>query len=46
MYEFWFKNADTNEDVILFGYSIDDLYRRYPNVDFTQLNYKDCEYVD
>lgn len=46
MYEYELYNKDNNEYSFAFGYSIKDMKRRNPNIDWTVWKIIHSEYVD
>lgn len=46
MYEFEFINKANNEHFFYYGYSMNDLHRRYPEVNFDELLLVCHEYID
>ena len=46
MYEFEFWDREKQEPHIFYGYSLKDLYRRYPTIDWGKLQYVSKEYID
>ena len=46
MYEYEFWDESKGEYVFLYGYSYDDLKKRYPEEDFSKLRYVQSVYAD
>lgn len=46
MYEFEIKNINTNDTRIIFGYTLSDAFRRNPDLDDSEWECIDIEYID
>lgn len=46
MYEFEFWNQESGEYEVMYGYSMNDLHRRYQDVDFSKLKLVLKHYID
>ena len=46
MYEYEFWDRESNEHYIFFGYNLDDVKKRHPEVDFSKLVFIGRDYID